>query len=143
MSNNHQYDALMHIRPYERLIAWQEAHRLCLSLYKATSAFPSDERYELVRQMRRASYSVPMNIAEGNMKRSKKEKGRFFEIASSSLEEVHYQLVLARDLKYLSLEIFNQFDSHIHRTSYLLMKLRASLKKDPSLDSLDSLVSSL
>jgi four helix bundle protein len=128
----------MHIRPYEKIIAWKEAHQLCLRIYQLTTHFPSHERYALVSQMRRSAYSVPMNIAEGNAKRSAKEKERFFEIASASLEELHYQLLLGRDLKYLTQEVFDECDAHIHRTSYLLMRLRASIRKIHSLDSLDS-----
>ena len=133
----------MHIRPYEKLIAWQEAHRLCLSVYKKTAQFPSNERYQLVSQMRRASYSVPMNIAEGNMKKSKKEKSHFFEIAAASLEELHYQFVLSKDLKIIDQTLFMKADDQIQRTSYLLSKLRSSLFRSSdssvSSDSSDSL----
>lgn len=131
----------MHIRPHERLIAWQESHKLCLSVYKITANFPTTERYQLVSQMRRASYSVPMNIAEGNVKKSKKEKSHFFEIAHASLEELHYQFVLSRDLKIITPELFSQSDDHIQRTSYILSKLRASLhihSSDPSVSSASS-----
>lgn len=127
--SRYSYGVIMnHIRPHEHLIAWKESHRLCLRIYPMTSSFPPEERFGLTSQMRRSSYSVPMNIAEGNMKKSVKEKGHFFEIASASLEELHYQCVLARDLKYISLGLFIELDDHIQRTSYLIMKLRGSIK---------------
>ena len=117
-----------HIRPHEHLVAWKEAHRLCLRIYAITNFFPNEERFGLTSQTRRSAYSVPMNIAEGNMKKSLKEKGHYFEIASASLEELHYQCVLARDLKYSLLETFIELDDHIQRTSFLIMKLRAAIQ---------------
>jgi four helix bundle protein len=117
----------MHERPYEKLIVWQEAYKLCLSIYKVTCTFPSEEKFALVSQMRRSAYSVPINIAEGNTKSSLKEKGRFFEIAHASLEELHCELRLSLDLEYIQKDQFDLLDGHIQRTSFLLMKLRSSL----------------
>jgi len=116
-----------HSRPYEKLIAWQEAHQLCLCIYRTTKVFPADEKFELVNQMRRASSSVPMNIAEGNARRSKKDKAHFFEIAISSLEEVHYQCRLSFDLGYMKKGTLDEVNNHIGRTGYLLTKLRQAI----------------
>ena len=118
----------MHVRPYEKLIVWQEAHKLCLRALDLTEKFPKDERFRLVHQMCKSAYSVPMNIAEGSGKKSLKERERFFEIAACSLEELHYQSMLVRDRKYISLQEFCDMDDHIQRVSYLLMKIRQSLK---------------
>lgn len=117
----------MHIRPYQKLIVWQEAHKLCSWTYKETAVFPKDERFRLVNQICKSAYSVPMNIAEGAGKRSPKERERFYETAACSLEELHYQLFLALDLTYINKEIFEKADKQIQRVSYLLMKLRKSL----------------
>ncbi len=118
----------MHIRPYEKLVVWQEAHKLCLWIYKNTRHFPSDERFRLVSQMCRSAYSTPMNITEGSSKSSKKERSYFYEIAACSLEELHYQCVLARDLCYMDTSDFSKTDDHIQRVSFLLMKLRQSVR---------------
>jgi len=72
-----------------------------------------------------------MNIAEGNTKRTKKEKSHYFDTALASLEELHCQLRLSWDLKYITKEDFDQHDSHIKRSSYLITKLRQSLKQPP------------
>jgi four helix bundle protein len=130
----------MHQRPYEKLITWQEAHKLCLSTYTVTKFFPKDERFRLVNQMCKSAYGVPMNIAEGNMRRTVKGKAYFFEIAMGSLEELHYQYKLAKDLGYISQEIFIAANDQINKTSYLLTQLRSSIFK--SSDSSDSSVSS-
>lgn len=126
----------MHIRPYQKLIVWQEAHRLCVSIYKITTQFPKEERYGLVSQMRRSSSSVPTNIAEGNVKKSIKEKNHFFEISKASLEELHYQCFLSRDLEYMTQKHFENIDDKIQRVSYLIGKLRSSLSSHSSLSSL-------
>lgn len=116
-------------RPYQRLIVWQEAHKLCLQMYAVTKKFPEDERYGLTNQIRRASSSVPINIAEGNSKRSAKEKRRFMDIALGSLNEVHCEILLSKDLTYICEEEFRRIDMQIQRVSYLLIKLRLYLQK--------------
>ncbi len=117
----------MHQRPYEKLIVWKEAYSLCLSVYRLTLNFPSHERFGLVSQMRRASSSVPLNITEGNTKRSNREKIRFIDIALGSLEELHCASRLSRDLDYLTSENFLDINRSTHRVSYLLTRLRLSL----------------
>jgi four helix bundle protein len=116
------------LRPYQKLIVWKEAHALCLQIYKMTSSFPKDERFGLTSQMRKSSYSVPTNIAEGSGKQSLKEKDRFFEYSWCSLEELHYQCLLARDLTYISEDAFSKASLHLGKVSYLLLKLRQSLQ---------------
>lgn len=78
--------------------------------------------------MRRSTTSVPFNIAEGNVKRSSGDKIRYFDIAAASLEELHCEIMLSKDLKYIPLECFQSIDKQIHRVSYLLMKLRNAFK---------------
>lgn len=87
-------------RNFKELIVWQKAHQLVLEIYRFTRNFPMDERFGLTSQVRRAAISVPANIAEGFPKRSAGDKTRFFNIAQGSLEEVHYYLILAKDLGY-------------------------------------------
>jgi len=85
---------------FEDLLVWQKAHQFVLDIYRLTRTFPKDETYGLVSQLRRASVSIPANIAEGFRKRGKADKVRFYNIAQGSLEEVRYYLILTRDLKY-------------------------------------------
>ncbi|MBU2259341.1 four helix bundle protein, partial [Patescibacteria group bacterium] len=100
-------------RSYRKLVAWQEAHALCLWIYEITKRFPSEEIYSLTKQIRRSAYSVPTNIAEGNCRRSKKDKAHFFVIALSSLDELHYQCTLALDLHYITNEQFKEAEGQI------------------------------
>jgi four helix bundle protein len=117
----------MRQRPYERLIAWQEAHALCKAVYDITKQFPSAERFGIVSQMRRSSYGIPMNVAEGNGRRSKKEKVHFIDIAIGSLEELHYQYLLAHELEYVTQGQVVEADDRIQRVGYLLNRLRSAL----------------
>ena len=92
------------MQPYERLIAWQRAHALLLELYRVTGTWPKEERYALTSQVRRAAFSVPVNIVEGSSRRGRREFRRFLDIAYGSLAEVGYILVIARDLGMLDPE---------------------------------------
>jgi four helix bundle protein len=96
---------------YERFEAWQKAHRLALTVYRLTQAFPRHELYGLTSQARRAALSVPANIAEGSAKRGRREFGRYLDIALGSLSEVSYLLLMARDLGLLSRDQWAEFDS--------------------------------
>ncbi len=87
-------------RSFQDLIVWQKGHQLVLEIYNLTSNFPSSEIYGLTSQLRRATVSVPANIAEGFKKKGIKDKIRFLNIAQASLEESRYYLILANDLKY-------------------------------------------
>ena len=119
----------MEKRLYQDLIAWKESHKLCLWIYKLTEKFPKTEIYRLVNQMCKSSQSVPTNIAEGNGRRTAKDKAHFFVIALSSLDELHYQCILAHDLKYITKEELNKAHGQIKYVSILLTKLRASFVK--------------
>jgi len=89
---------------YRRLLAWHRGYALVLTVYRATAAFPVDERFGLIAQLRRASVSVPSNIAEGAARGSPTELRRFAGIALGSLHELVTQIMLARDLGYLDSE---------------------------------------
>jgi four helix bundle protein len=89
-------------RSFEDLVVWRKAHALVLQVYRATRGFPRSEMYGLTSQMRRAAVSIPSNIVEGFKRSTLQEKLRFLNISQSSLEELRYQLILARDLEYLN-----------------------------------------
>lgn len=84
------------VKTFEDLLVWQKAHQFVLAIYKATAG----EIYALTSQLKRASMSVPANIAEGFGRTGLKDKIRFYNIARASLHEVKYFLILAKDLQY-------------------------------------------
>jgi four helix bundle protein len=96
---------------FEDLIVWQKAHQFVLAVYRYSSTFPRTETYGLVSQLRRASVSIPANIADGFKRAGRADKVRMFNIAGSSIEECRYNLILANDLSYgTSEELMVQLD---------------------------------
>ena len=89
------------MQSFRTLRVWEKSHRLTLDIYASSKAFPRDEMYGLTSQMRRASASVGMNIAEGCCRKGNIEMGRFLQMAMGSAGELEYQLLLAHDLEYL------------------------------------------
>jgi four helix bundle protein len=89
-------------RDYRKLQVFDLADRAVTSVYPTTSTFPSDERYGLVKQIRRAAVSVPCNIVEGCARRSEAEYLNFLNIALGSANEARYLLDLSRRLEMLS-----------------------------------------
>jgi len=89
-------------RDFRELKVWEKAHQLTLEVYKATTNFPRDELYGLTSQIRRSSASIAANIAEGCGRGGAAELSRYLQIALGSASELEYHLLLARDLKILS-----------------------------------------
>jgi four helix bundle protein len=96
------------MRDFQTLEVWKKGHNLVLSLYKATADFPSEERYGLTSQIRRACGSVPANIAEGCGHQSEPEFARYLQLAAASATELQYHIILARDLGYLKPERYKE-----------------------------------
>jgi four helix bundle protein len=86
---------------FKDLAVWQKSHAVVLDVYKVTRKLPKEELFGLVSQMRRASVSIPANIAEGFKRRGKSDKARHMNIAQGSLEELQYYFLLCADLSYL------------------------------------------
>jgi four helix bundle protein len=92
----------MTIKTFREIVAWQKSHQLALKVYKLTEKYPRAEIFGLVSQSRRAAVSIPSNIAEGFKRKTKNDSIHFYNVAESSLEELKYQLLLARDLHYIT-----------------------------------------
>ena len=117
------------IRSFTQLDAWKQGHQLVLSIYAYTKKFPKDELFGLVSQMRRASVSITSNIAEGFRRRTLKEKRQFFTTSLASLTEIQNQLLISRDVQYITNDAFNQLAVHSARVGKLINGLLRSLKK--------------
>lgn len=95
------------IKDFTDLIVWKEGHKLVLMIYGVTNKFPENEKFGLVSQMRRCAVSITSNIAEGFGRKGYKEKLQFYYISSGSITELKNQLLIARDVGYLSDESFD------------------------------------
>jgi four helix bundle protein len=99
------------MRNYKKIKAWELAHQLTLSVYRVTGDFPKSEQFGIISQLRRASSSVPANIAEGSGRATEKEFLRFLDIALGSLKETEYFLLLSSELGYIDQEKWSNLNS--------------------------------
>ena len=96
------------MKKFRDLQIWQRSHKLTLEIYRITKEFPKSESYGLVSQMRRSSSSIPTNIAEGCGRNTEKDFARFLDNAMGSASELEYQLILAYDLQYITLDNYEK-----------------------------------
>ncbi len=116
------------MQDYKKLIVWQKAHELTLKIYKATETLPKSEMYGITSQLRRASSSIPANVAEGSGRKSKNEFKQFLVIAAGSASEVEYYLLLAKDLNYIEQNIFTKLSQIVSEIRKMLFGLIEKLK---------------
>ncbi|HPA25876.1 MAG TPA: four helix bundle protein [bacterium] len=96
------------IKKFTDLNTWKEGHKIVLIIYKITKEFPRDEVFGLISQLRRCAVSITSNIAEGFSRQSYKEKVNFYSMALGSLTELQNQILVARDVGYITQEKFSQ-----------------------------------
>ena len=96
------------MRPHEKLDVWKKSVEMVTAIYEITRSFPADEGFGLVSQIRRAGISVPANIAEGAARQSEKEFCHFLSIAQGSASELETELLIAKNLGYLSMENYER-----------------------------------
>jgi four helix bundle protein len=113
------------IKTHKDLDVWKEAMKLAKEVYSLTASFPKEEIYGLSSQIRRASVSIPSNIAEGAARGTSKDFSRFLYISLGSLAELETQLLLAIDLR---LTDNNDLDESVQKVRRMLVGLIKSLK---------------
>jgi four helix bundle protein len=123
----------MRVKKYQELIAWQKAIAVVTEIYSITSAFPQNEIYGLTSQLRRAAVSVPSNIAEGQGRATPGEFIQFLCHARGSLYEVETQVVIARNLRYVTLEQQESVLGALSELGRILNGLIASLQQKNNL----------
>ena len=112
------------MQDFRNLKVWHKAHALTLDVYRATQAYPRCETFGLTSQTRRASSSVPANLAEGCGRDSSVEYRRHVQIALGSANELEYHLLLGHDLSYLSDTIYLTLQSQVQEVKRMLTGLR-------------------
>jgi four helix bundle protein len=118
------------MKPHQRLDAWKLSFEFVKTVYGITAGFPSDEKFGLVSQLRRASVSVPVNIAEGAARRTKKEFRQFLYISSGSVSELDTLLMLSKELKFVSLSEYE----HLNEKLVVIAKCVNGLIRSISVD---------
>ncbi len=98
---------------YKDLKVWDKAHQLVLLVYAKTQNFPKEETFGLTSQLRRASTSIPTNIAEGAGRFTQKDFASFLQISLGSCHEIEYLILLSKELGYISNEDFKLCDKEI------------------------------
>jgi four helix bundle protein len=115
------------IKSYKDLLIWKKGMELSVMVYSLTSEFSSDERFGLIPQLRRASISIPSNIAEGYGRGSTKSYIQFIKISRGSLYELETQMLLAFQLGFISNVI--QYNSVLENITELSKMISSFLKK--------------
>ena len=118
------------MKNFRDLKVWSKAHELAIACYTATMAFPKQEMFGLVSQIRRSCGSVPANIAEGCGRKGDGDFHRFLNIAMGSASELEYHLLLSRDLKFLNNSDYERLNTQVTEIKRTL----ASLTKKVSFD---------
>ncbi len=113
---------------FEELEVWRKAHQLVLKIYKITGGFPRDEKYRLGDQLRRSAASVTTNVVEGRSRAGKKEFIHFLSLSQASLEETKYHWLLAKDLGYLTGQVYDDLQDDCEEISRMINGLMRSLK---------------
>ncbi len=117
------------IKHAQEMDVFKLSHSLTLEIYKVTARFPAEERYGLAAQIRRSAYSIPANIVEGSARLGTKEYRQFVGIARGSTGEMSYQLLLSRDLGYLSEQDYTSLKERYDRVAKMLTGLVKTLRR--------------
>lgn len=117
------------MRPHENLEVWQKAIEYVVMIYEITKQFPSEEKFGITSQIRRAAVSIPANIAEGAARQSDKEFFRFLAIAQGSCSEVETEILISEKLGFLSRPNYVELKSEADSIGRMLIGLSKHLKK--------------
>lgn len=122
-------DSKKQVESYQDLVVWQKSMDLVVAAYQLVAALPSNERYELGAQIRRAAVSIPANIAEGFGRWHSKEFVHFLLIANGSLKELETHLLIAKRLDFFNSEQLNSPMALAQEIGRMLAALRKKLDR--------------
>jgi four helix bundle protein len=119
------------MRNYKKFNVWLISHELVQKIYKEIApGFPESEKYGLSSQIRRAAYSIPLNIAEGCGRTSEKEFAHFLEITLGSAHELEYCFLLIRDLAFIEEEQYLIFYEKINKIKAMIINLIKKIRSE-------------
>ncbi|MES2798042.1 MAG: four helix bundle protein [Bacteroidota bacterium] len=117
------------MRDFKKYEVWKLSHEFALEIYLITKAFPKEEQYGIISQIRRTSVSIPTNISEGCGRKTDNEFARFIHIATGSANEVEYLLLLSKDLNFILSDKFETLDKQINTIKRKLYSLEKAILK--------------
>ena len=115
---------------FRNLAVWKKAHDLVLATYAATNGFPREELYGLRLQLRTSATSIGMNIAEGCGRSGDKDFARFLHFSMGSANELEYQILLARDLRFISIRVHSELECRTTEIKKMLASLLRKLRAE-------------
>ena len=115
------------IKRLSHLDVFTNSYQLAMDIFQMTRKFPKEEKYSLIDQVVRSSRSITANIAEGCGRSSNAEFNRFLTIASGSAAELHYHLILSKDLFYISPELFTELETTVIEIKKMLYSFSQKL----------------
>jgi four helix bundle protein len=119
------------VRDYKKYDVWRKAHELVLFVYKEIiPSFPNSEKFELLSQMKRAAYSIPLNIVEGCGRASDKDFAHFLDMALGSCHELEYCALLILDLGFIDQLKYDQLSSRVNEVKAKLINLIKTIRND-------------
>jgi len=114
---------------FKELNSWREAKDFSVLIYKLTSEFPASEIYGISSQIKRAAVSIPSNIAEGAGRNTDKDFSRFIAIALGSSFELETQLIIAKELDYISNDKNEKLILRLNKIQKMLVNFQKHLNK--------------
>ena len=118
------------MKDFRKLTVWGKAHSLVIEIYKVTASFPKSETFGLTSQIRRATASIPANIAEGCGRDGEADLARFLQIALDSASELEYHILLAHDLNLINDASYDNLNSRVIEVKRMLASLIQKLRAD-------------
>lgn len=117
------------MRDYRKYEVWHKAHSMVLFVYKQViPSFPPSEQFDLVRQMKRAAYSISFNIVEGCGRKTDKDFSHFLDVSLGSSHELEYCFLLAKDLGYIQNDLYEILFEKVNEVKAKLINLIKSIR---------------
>jgi four helix bundle protein len=118
------------MKDYTKIEVWKKSHQMVLHIYQnILPALPSHEKYDLHSQIKRAAYSVPLNIVEGAGRFTEKDFAHFLDNALGSTQELEYACFLSKDLRYITDLQYLEINKKINEVKAMLIGFIKALRK--------------
>jgi four helix bundle protein len=117
------------MKDFRNLSAWQKSHKLAIIIYQKTRNFPKEESYGITSQLRRATVSIPTNLAEGCGRGSDRDFAKFVQIAIGSASESEYLILLSNELGYIDKDEYDELTEKVCEIKRMLASLIKNLHK--------------